>query len=631
MSEWKGMRKGEKAMFRIDIPIEIKVKAPFMTQATEPGGYGMDAVLARNADNRPFIAASLLVGHLRQAWEELAEILQGEPEEVCAICLPETDRLLGAKSFEKDSAPRTRQLFFSDFVLQDQEAPEKGTETKTSRCRISIDQSRGAVEENMLQVMESPFPSGSVLTFAGKVRFEVNEEREAETIKNQIACGLQWMDQIGAFASIGFGTVVDVALKDIKKEEIQILRHGEYDTAIPFSLKPDAPFCIAGRPQADNIFISREIIPGGVVRGALARSLAVWSGQTGKLKELAENFSKIRITHLFPDDSAKRERPVWFPLSTAKTSKGIYDLALMEGPCLIDSEAPAFCPDWKTEVDVREKFRWPSLKKEIRVRTAMDRTKRRQMDEQLFAYEMIQPGNSVWLGRMDLSEVDENVRGKVRDQLLAICRPGILGIGKTKVRCDFELFPQTETSHTTRLDFSGQGLIVTLQTPALLLNPALLKENSDPAALHHVYKKSWKELFQGLCLKRFFARQNLSGGKYQKARFQKDKPYEPWLLTEAGSVFVFDLENVSGKALKERLETWLVTGLPIPSNVRDAYSLDRDRAEADLWNTCPFISQNGYGEIAVNLDVHWRKRPPEDRCKNIEVLNTHSSEEKNHG
>jgi hypothetical protein len=73
-------------------------------------------------------------------------------------------------------------------------------------------------------------------------------------------------------------------------------------------------------------------------------------------------------------------------------------------------------------------------------------------------------------------------------------------------------------------------------------------------------------------------------------------------LTEAGSLFLLQPANdVSEDVGKKLIEDWLAHGLPLKGAVLDYYQIDKD--ESRQWQNCPFIPQNGYGEIAVNLQL----------------------------
>ena len=66
----------------------------------------------------------------------------------------------------------------------------------------------------------------------------------------------------------------------------------------------------------------------------------------------------------------------------------------------------------------------------------------------------------------------------------------------------------------------------------------------------------------------------------------------------AGSVFRL---RAADSSAEEKLERWLRCGLPFPDWAAEEYG-------AEPWKRCPFVTENGYGEIAVNLAWHWEHR-----------------------
>ena len=87
-----------------------------------------------------------------------------------------------------------------------------------------------------------------------------------------------------------------------------------------------------------------------------------------------------------------------------------------------------------------------------------------------------------------------------------------------------------------------------------------------------------------------------------RERFWKGRAaYNPELLTCSGSVFV--LEPVRDQAAAEAvLADWRDHGLGQPQNAPDT----------DDWWANPYIRQNGYGDVAINLDLHWGLTPSKE-------------------
>jgi len=628
-------------MIKVRLPISIVVKGPFISQSTEPGSYGLDAVQARDADGRPIIPGTHVTGKLRQAWQELNDAI-GNTENPNLPNAREINELLGQESSDDDWAPKSKELYFSDFVL----ARPGSSAFKKVRYRIAVDKDRGAVKEQALAMIECIIDSGELAEFRGEVTFLANSKDEAEKIKQRILTGLRWVDQTGAFGSIGFGKVEEVSCREPEMTEIrpgdEPLEEGIEDEVLELAIKPLSPFCIAKKHMTDNnLFESLEYIPGNVILGTLKRTLdKIRRNGTGdEFEELDEHFSKIRVLHAFAGSHCHK-RPVAPPLSLIKADGELYDAALLDGPCLINGKAPEFSIDWNDDSDVREKFGWASLRRELRVRTAIDPVILRSEKEKLFSYEMIVPDCHLWLTRAYFGSVPDGDRQKVIRQFKALARAGLIGFGKAKTLADITILPEgtiTEPGEAQSIPLcycTNREVVITLQSPALLLSPEIdddliLDENAGHKELFEAYRRVWDELSGGeLKLKRFFARQYLSGGNYQFIRFMKGNMpfYYPWILTEAGSVFVF---NIKEGCQPEVLDEWLKGGLPLPKNVIKFYGISalEDRQGethnqttestectektfvTEQWKHCPFIPQNGFGEVAVNLEIHWDAMP----------------------
>jgi CRISPR/Cas system CSM-associated protein Csm3 (group 7 of RAMP superfamily) len=598
-------------MLNITLTLKLTLQGPILTQSTSAGGYGVDSPVARNSQGHCYIAGTLVKGRLRQSWEELRSIetLAQKPKIEAWLGNGTGNNEDTSKSFN----PARGLLRFSDFV---DEAKRESREI----YRIAIDEARGAVRKGAHQSIESPYGADQHATFTGTIRFFASDGKAADEIKRWIEIGLRWTTNFGAERTVGFGRLVNVEIigddrPDLPTESENATGKGTIDLLI----SPQSPFCIARRRADNNLFESETVIPGGVLKGSVASVWLALLGKPAELEikadtdpsrlELCRNFARLRFTHAYPMKDGRRA--ITAPLSLVKsrlkekTPQGekdkVRDVALTERPILLDDNAPSFDIDWKDRDDVDALFGWPSIKRELRVRTAIDREKRKAKKEQLFAYEMIVPNGIQWHARVDLDGVDKSERPIVEKQLREILRLGLHGLGKTKAHAEVQLpdageVKQAQESHSAARD----GVwILTLQTPALLCDPRKLAGNNSSAALSGAYAETFDKLSsKSLKLKHFYARQSLAGGLYLHRRFQISKPYNPFLLTDAGSVFA--LEAVGDKA-QSFIDDWLSHGLPLPEWVAEIYGSD--------WKSCPYLRENGYGEIAVNLDIHWNAQP----------------------
>jgi hypothetical protein len=606
-------------MLSVTLKIELTLEAPIISRSAAVGAFGVDAVMARSWDGRICLPRKLIKGCLRQAWKELSSATDGAFDIDLAA-------LLGDKSENRpDSAngvePYRSRLLFDDFV-----ADHVGISEVT--YRISIDSERGAVDEGAYQVIESPFPAGAGVQFKGQVRFFAQDKVEADNITNYVLGGLRWVAGYGALENVGFGRLVSASLeKDSIQASVEIVPGPELDVdSIDLTITPCAPFCIAKHRTDGNFFESEAFIPGGIIKGAIADAwlAALGSQETvvstniknSNMPELCASFDRIRFTHAFPSRGGKH-RPVQWPISIVRDSDGNHhDVALDESPKCFPAQgkdknelfAPSFFLDWKDEgASAYQEYGWADPPRRLEMHTEIENNKPKT--GVLFAYETVLPkdlesgASFEWYSSVDLAGVESLHRPKVAAQLKAVLTAlGLNGFGKTKARAAVivdiagTIKPKKQSIRKAQ---SGNTWIVTLQTPALLCDPWNLHEGDRQIRLKEEYGRVWGELgTRGdgtplVDLVRFFARQTLAGGAYLQGRFSKSKPYNPYILTDAGSVFVLKAHPGGEAEVEGIVNTWLNHGLPLPACAAARYG--------DNWRTCPYIRENGYGEIALNI------------------------------
>jgi hypothetical protein len=311
------------------------------------------------------------------------------------------------------------------------------------------------------------------------------------------------------------------------------------------------------------------------------------------------------------------------PLSAVSAGNVFYDVADYKMPHLLQNEmgnwqAPAFCVDWKgaTWAKAESQVGAAHPARELRVRTAIDSENRTgekgdsNSGGSLFAWELIhpwldktdgEPEPIVWKGRIELTAVaDLNKRRETAKQIASIfCQLGFLS--KTKAACKNTMIP-AESLQAQKMK-KGDNLALVLRTPALLADPRF--QNVENVTAKHgslnatelwkLYNAIWNELSgNSLSLSHYFARQFLAGGNYLALRYQikgkARKSYDPWLLTSAGSVFVFKIfDETKAQSI---LGNWFNKGLPLPDWARKEYG--------DTWEKNPYIPNNGFGEIALH-------------------------------
>ncbi len=600
-------------MMKVTVDISLTLEGPLLSQSSAPGDMGLDMVAARDKKGRFSLPGTLVSGKLRQAWEELNDAATGQD----IWFRPDIDQWLGKPS--EYGLPESKRLVLSDFALQEEENPTRKT---GCRDRIKIDRKRGAVDPHQLVMIEAPFISGEEYVFRGQLHFFSPSDKDADAIIDHIRAGFNWFSQVGALRSTGFGHVIKTKISSPQKKRLSPPKSPvPAPVKIPLAIKPLQPFCLPGNTLAYNVFESGAIIPGGAILGCLAttwKHLTGGGNNAGEIndpdrEELKQNFNKLRITHGFSGQNGKR--PVVAPLSLVRVeeNKKYFDVALLDGPHLINGKPPDFSVDWKDEESTLKDYPWPyirmqrwgwvSMESELRIRTAINRNALRSEEKRLFAYEQIIPDDRQWYAELDLSRIDERERGPVFAQLQSLVEQGLIGLGKTKAMVEIQ-FPDEIPSYVTVDDthpLDGDQWVITLQSDTLLGSPEHLHENSTSHALEYMYSQAWQEISGGtLALVRYFTRQKLSGGRHRYKLFQAPGEYRPWLLTEAGSAFVLRTDNDTDLATaKQNIELWLQQGLPLGKATCDYYGLGS--SPADHWRHTPFTPQNGYGEIGVNI------------------------------
>jgi hypothetical protein len=598
-------------MKRITVPITLKVQGPILTKSSSIGALGLDAVMARRAFDNPetgeteeryYLPGRLVKGLLREAWQELSTADASFGERI--------SEWLGDESVtDSDDAPARGRLAFDDFADRRTVPGAKDT-----RFRIEVDEIRGAAAGQQMQMMESPYAPGQVVDFEGRARFLIADEEDASGLREALQRGLLWIEAAGGTRTSGFGQLLDVTFG---KEEARLLGSGAsmggpaWDLRLSFR----EPVVFSKRRVSDNLFESGEVIPGGALKGAVAEMA---SREPETFRELLRELHAVRFTHAFP--AAKgAPRPRHWPLSLMSFGEGgIVDAIRRRQPFAraIQSEDPEAKPQWRAgafDIDWKEKERdkvrgdygWPKripdegapkLKWELRVRTGIDSARRKAADERLFAWKMLLPYGFEWIARVETSQISE----AARSQLEALLRFGLEPLGKTKALA--ESTPTAAQPAPT----PAAPYVVTLQTPTLLIDPSRrLAPNGGTGSaseddLEREFQDVWRELSNGsLRLSNYFQRCSLAGGQYFQRRFLRaNARYKPYLLSSEGSTFLLEPTPGKEKEANARLDEWLRMGLPLSASVRRFYDIPDDLA--DQWKHCPYLPENGYGEIAVN-------------------------------
>lgn len=593
------------------LKITLRVKGPFITSGGTDAHRGIDRIFASSGDDLPVLRGSHIKGKLREALNELKTLGQISGFDI-------------VESLGDEERPKSK-IRFSDFFYNG--SSHRSADQMVS-TRIAIESKTGTAKEKNLQVIENISQNGAISTWKGEIIFWALDDTAARNIESNLIKGLKWITGLGGIKGSGFGQLVEVENKlflgrqnTTPTPKYETLAHRTLGLAFVFN---DDLF-IGGVTRGTSFKKSRTIISGAVIKGALARYLNTLCGESkldtsidahntkvhGKFPELAENYSTTIFSHAFPVPPQSNTRPVTIPFSTLELGDLRYTDIAVELPSedTYVHHSPSFRIDWKNPNELNDAFGWAKCQPVNKTRTAIDSQTRTAAENQLYTYQYISPtdDNSSklrWLSHIRLPEsLSIETATKLWDQLTDILYSGWCFLGKRDT--SFSLLLESgawekKLPQHTGCVLVGKKAIVTLQTDALLFHGRRLAETTQNV-LHQVYSEYWSQATEKTCiLKRFYARQKMEGG-YIARKYPTGPSYYPYILTEAGSVFVLEALN-EGSAV-DVLKKMQTSGLPLPEEIASTFT-----KQAEGWRQCPFVPENGYGEITINLNWHWEKQ-----------------------
>lgn len=632
-----------------ELKVELTVRAPFISGGGGDAARSLNKLFVRRSDGWIAINGSHIKGKLREALNDLRKALKelsnqlGIPDEVKIIDLfgpdESTDRAEERKHPQATLDYRMKgQLHFSDFIVTSPSIQADCSANQKRLTKVRIDSSTGTSKEQALQIVENLFDSGTPVTLLGTISF-FSETGEAASTAEILSVGLKWITALGGSKGSGFGRLerVGTTLRSSVPVFPQILSGHHQEFSIHFEFLDD--LLIGGIKKATYFVESENVIPGGAIKGSLARflnrlcgTIPDWTAidkQNGAVSAqfplLAEHFFQIRCSHAFPVEFDRTQRPLAIPFSavTVKGDKDIYDVALLDQESFIRQPGhPSFQINWKSFEKAHRLFGWTLPEIINKTRTAIHEESKRAQDEKLFTFQYLTPfqprktGRATcrekikWIADIRLPDCEPEMQRKLAEEFFNAIQQGWQYLGKRDARFNFSIHePEPRAFNEHFEEFSpetcdGQAIVV-LQTDALMFDGKTLAENATHFPdLHAVYKQFWDEVTDGSCeMIRFFARQKFAGGYQAKNSFQLHKHYYPFVLTEAGSVFVLEIKNPdkADNILKQLRQS----GLPLPSDIKKLIPKGTEH-----WQQCPFVPENGYGEIAINMAWHQMRKLP---------------------
>lgn len=594
--------------------ITLAIKAPFLTSGgADPKNSQLDSVCYRNSRDKIVIPKSHIKGKLREAMKDLAD----------ANALPgiSIETLFGEELDDGSFKPMRASLVFSDFALDTTTSLTNGGFS----TRVSIDRKTGTSKAHFLQMNEQLVKSGAVTAWNGSIVFWAENDSEAKATEAVLKKGFQWITALGSMKGSGYGRLEKVSTdtKPLAISGNSLKPATQYGVTIYF----ENDLFFGGLVNASNFQESNKIVPGSAIKGAIARSINQLCGSEPdspidasnaavktSFPTLANYFWRVSFTHAYPTTSDTNERATIPPFSTLYfgNKDDFFDIALIDDPENLDVKPAAqFEIDFKNGDKLEDMFGWAKCQSVNRSRSAIYFKTRTANEEKLYTFKYISPRDEnkieiPWRCNLILPGLETNELSDLVSELEIVFNRGLRFIGKRDTPARFLIdagsFTPVRKDDSRRI-IDGKA-IVTLQSDALLFDARSVDPGDDPFT---IYAEYWEKATEHSCkLHRFYARQKMYG-RYFGKRFNAiaDGQYYPFVLTNAGSVFV--LEVVDQEIASDYLDEFDSLGLPLPSNIKDKLT-QQSFSNETMWQACPFVRENGFGEVAINMEWHWQKK-----------------------
>ncbi|MDJ0821568.1 MAG: hypothetical protein QNJ09_07130 [Paracoccaceae bacterium] len=547
--------------------LEVRLTTPFLFPSEEFGLFGYDKITLRDENGRPIIPRDQIRGVVRHGLSKLSAAGNDDAKRLLLAfgsggldATPLRNAEPGV-STDLTGTGRSR-ISFSDLV-----ADREGQDHLPPIPRVHIDDESGAAKEGALASFEQVDLPCSEFVFVGEIQAYTDAPESIEAI---IPLSLSVQAAIGSMKSVGFGRISEPAT--VKPKQKWASANPTNSEMVKWRFTLDRPYLVNAERVAENLYRGQVDIPGGALKGLLARHLSLTGSMTDSLSDA---LSDVRISFARPEGAQ-----VAMPVSIVfdRRNKKLVDLAFSEtgtGPFVRQA-------DWKDkDADLQDaKKRYDAAERpepgfhptfETRVHTAIHESRGAVEDAMLYSTQAVKVQNKAFRASLDLSKLDEANRSEI---LKAISHP-MMGLGRT----DATVLPsdQAETKWLGPKLQVGR-LALKLETPAFLV------DHEDGKDAFTAYQAFWRSRFPQSPLIEFYTEERLAGG-YWARRFGKPDLYRPFLLTNPGSVFVFDFAQENHDALQDVLR-WGVC--------RDSW----DGVEMN-WRNCPFVAMNGYGAVSL--------------------------------
>jgi hypothetical protein len=565
---------------RVVLKLTLTLRSPFLFQGLTNSILGIDASQLRDEAGRPIIPADQIRGVARAALATLAQRAPAiVPDGMIKALFGDASPKNEAGDAEQYDHPHRGALHFGDLAAE-------GLGKAGATFRVEIDDETGAVETGKLQIIELVAPFGQEVAFSGELVLHAARDLDPRKIETALSRAFNLIPSIGAFKSAGFGEVVSASLTSTTKP-VALAAASDISELIAYEVSFDRPILVDSFRESENLFVGADVVPGAAIKGALATMLTVAGVDPERDPVWSTALSQLRISHAFPlveNGQEPADLPIPYSMVTWAGADGpiIGDLLLSEEDHFVSQEGrvASHVIDWKPSVfgmdPIASGFPQANLAPLARTHVGIDADTLTAEDAKLFTTVAKGVQGRHWRLSIDLSAVAKEQRAG----LVGLIEAGLEPIGRTEARASFT---RIDAAPKTASPVPGHpGLhAVTLITPALLTDP----RGGD---VQEQYARMIAAQTGGVLLRSFAMRQ-LAGGYLATRRRPYGAYYYPFVLTRPGSVFL-----IKG-ADPAKIAKIAKTGFR-PISLLEAAEL--------TWRNCPFLPENGYGEVRFNLIDH---------------------------
>ncbi len=557
--------------------LKVSIRAPFLFPSEGVGRYGYDCVTLRNAAGFPVVPRDQVRGLIRHGLQALCDAGNTEAKALLRAfggAGRDAAPLRNSQDEEQEDLEGTNRgrIYFDDLV-----ADHRGEENLPPIPRVEIERESGAAVPGHLAQFEQVARPGTVFEFSGNLAMYAEPNEDWSDL---FALALSWHGSIGAMKSVGFGEVDFDKSGCAKRDTTEATCNAPSSEKLTWRFTLDRPYLVDAERLAANAYRGRPDIPGGALKGLLAKHLKLTVGMDGSLSEALSN---LVISFARTSKSVSK-----LPLSVMfrKTNASLVDM-VADG---VSTGDLVWHKDWKdtdqlaaaiarfASAHPQKQYRnAKAVQYESRMHSAIDAQSGAVEEAKLFSTQAVLP-----VDEFEAVVSFSNVASGNRQALMQALNGTMLGLGRTDASLTTVALSSSEAVSDEQ---EGCSIPEAGDVALCLATPALMVDHADAALAFDAYAHFWSQHLPNSKLIAAFSEERIVGG-YLGYRFGEKGKYRPYLLTEAGSVFHIQLSQTDVASLNGLLSSGICRT-----------ELHGQRLG---WRNCPFVTENGYGSIAVH-------------------------------